>query len=413
MLIKLKTEDLTFGMYVSKLDRPWTETSFLFQGFIIRTSDELKQLESSCEFVFVDEEKSETETPGRSISSPNQIKQKTTARSASATDKEIYHDFKEELTVATGIHNSASRYIKTVLEDTRLGGTIDTGAAKEIVADMADSIIRNPNALVWLTHLKRRDDYTAIHSMNVCIISLAFARSCGCSVEQLKTIGMGALLHDIGKMKVPDEILNKPGKLTEQEFEVMKKHPVYGYELLKDDKQVSAESLDIVLSHHEHTNGSGYPNALTEHEIKPLTRIVCIVDVYDAVTSGRVYHNAMTPHDALKNMYNWMPGNFDQELVEIFIKSLGIYPVGTIVELTTGQTAIVSSINENHHLKPTVMLVLDKNKQPYTTRSIMNLSSKMWKDDKDPPAIKRVLNPDAENIDVPAIIREEALDKTL
>ncbi len=413
MLIKLKTEDLTFGMYVSKLDRPWTETSFLFQGFIIRTSNELKQLESTCEFVFVDEEKSEAETPIRSSPSSIQLKQKSTDGSTPASDEDVYHDFKEELSVATGIHSSASNYIKTMLEDTRMGGTIDTGAAKEIVADMADSIIRNPNALVWLTHLKRRDDYTAIHSMNVCIISLAFARSCGFPVEQLKTIGTGALLHDIGKMKVPDEILNKPGKLTEQEFEVMKKHPAYGYELLKDDKQISADSLDIVLSHHEHTNGSGYPNALTEHEINPLTRIVCIVDVYDAVTSGRVYHNAMTPHDALKNIYNWTPGNFDQGLVEIFIKSLGIYPIGTIVELTTGQTAIVSSINEDHHLKPTVMLVLDKIKQPYTTRSIVNLSSKMWEDDKDPPAIKRVLNPDTENIDVPAIIQEETLNKTL
>ena len=249
--------------------------------------------------------------------------------------------------------------------------------------------------------------------MNVCIISLAFARSCGFPVEQLKTIGMGALLHDIGKMKVPDEILNKPGKLTAEEFEIMKKHPTYGYELLKNDKHVSADSLDIVLSHHEHTNGSGYPNALTEHEIKPLTRIVCIVDVYDAVTSGRVYHNAMTPHDALKKMYNWTQGNFDQALVEIFIKSLGIYPIGTIVELTTGQTAIVSSINEDHHLKPTVMLVLDKNKQAYDTRRVVNLSSKMWEDNKEPPSIKCVLNPDAEKIDVPAIIREEALDKTL
>ena len=412
MLIKLKTEDLRLGMYVSKLDRPWIGTSFLFQGFIIRSSDELKQLEATCEFVYVDEEKSEEEATIRPVLSSNQPSQKTTVVSTPASDEDIHHDFKEELSVAAGIHSNTKSYITSVLEDSRLGGTIDTGAAKEIVANMADSIVRNPNALVWLTHLKQRDDYTAIHSMNVCIISLAFARSCGYSVEQLNTIGMGALLHDIGKMKVPDEILNKPDKLTEQEFDVMKKHPVYGYELLKNDKYLSAESLDIVLSHHEHTNGSGYPNALKGHEIKPLTRITCIVDVYDAVTSGRVYHDAMTPHDALKNMYNWMPGNFDKDLVEIFIRSLGIYPIGTIVELTTGQTAIVSSINENHRLKPTVMLILDKNKQAYATRSIINLSSEMKSDDAIQPLIKRVLDPDAENINVSAIIHKEALGST-
>lgn len=400
-------------MYVSKLDRPWTETSFLFQGFIIRTSDEMKQLESSCEFVFVDEEKSEEETPTRSTLPSSLPKKSSSTRSTSAFDNDVLHDFREELSVATGIHNNTKDYINSVLDDAKMGGAIDTHTAKDIVSNMAGSIVRNPNALVWLTHLKQRDNYTAIHSMNVCIISLAFARSCGYPIEQLNTIGMGALLHDIGKMKVPDEILNKPGKLTEQEFEIMKKHPEYGYELLKNDKHLSADSLDIILSHHEQTNGSGYPNALTGHEIKPLTRLACIVDVYDAVTSGRVYHSAMTPHDALKNMYNWMPGKFDQELVETFIKSLGIYPIGTIIELTTGQTAIVSSINEDHHLKPTVMLVLDKNKQPYTTRNIINLSSQMREGDEKPPLIKRVLDPDAENINVPAIINEEALDSTL
>jgi len=275
---------------------------------------------------------------------------------------------------------------------------------------LANNIATGLDASMWLTQLKNKDEYTAIHSLNVCVLSLTFGRALGLAKTELNELGLGALLHDIGKMQVPLEILNKPGELTPEEFEIMKTHPSKGYELLKKEDNLSAEVLNIVKSHHERLSGSGYPDSLLEQNISYYTKIVSITDVYDAITSDRVYNDGMTPHDAMQRLYEWMPDNFDQELMQQFIRTLGIYPIGSVVELKTGHIGLVVKLNENHHLKPVVMLILNRDKEYYPRRKLINLASSIWEKKTGRPEIKRILDPKEFNIDIKKIINEESLN---
>lgn len=296
-----------------------------------------------------------------------------------------------------------------MLSQAKMGKIIDTHKAKQLVAELANNIVKNLDASMWLTQLKNRDEYTAIHSLNVCVLSLTFGRSLGLKTDQLNELGLGALLHDIGKMQVPLKVLNKPGKLTTEEFVIMKSHPSKGYEMLLTDESISSEVLSIVKSHHERLNGQGYPDNLPEKNISYFTKIVSITDVYDAVTSDRVYHDGMTPHEALKRLYEWMPENFDTELMQSFIRTIGIYPVGSVVELKTGHIGLVVKLSDTHRLKPVVMLIMNRHKEFYPRRKLVNLASSIWDKRDGKPEIKRILDAKEFNIDVKKIIDEESL----
>jgi len=409
--LKVYVGDLQLGMYVCELDRPWLETDFLLQGFPIHTENELLRLQETCQYVFVDLERTPEELRWRLLTRSAGFGHTNPVLSGkpAAVSREAVA-FSEELARARRIYDESRRYVIRALDDARLGRAIDTRQARVLVKQMAESIVRNDHALVWLTQLKARDEYTLTHCINVSILALSFGRHLGLAQDSLIELGLGALLHDLGKMQVPLEILNKPGRLTAEEFAVMKKHPDYGYALLtRHDPDVSAAVLDIVRHHHERLDGQGYPDGLPADTISPLTRIATIVDVYDAITSDRVYHDGMTPHDALGNLFRWAPGNFDMQLVEEFIRCLGIYPVGSLVELNTGEVAVVATFNEAHRLKPTVLLILDPDKQPYPRRALLNLANEHWENRDIPPAITRVLERDAYGIDLTAIVRQEAL----
>lgn len=290
-----------------------------------------------------------------------------------------------------------------------MGRVVDTQKAKDLVAELASNIASSLDASMWLTQLKNRDEYTAIHSLNVCVLSLTFGRALGMPTPELEELGLGALLHDIGKMLVPLKILNKPGKLTDEEFEIMKSHPYKGYKLLQKDENISDEVMNIVKSHHERLNGAGYPDKLTDNSISYYTKIVSITDVYDAITSDRVYHDGMTPHDAMQRLYEWMPNNFDQELMQKFIRTLGIYPIGSVVELKTGHIGLVVKLNESHRLKPVVMLLMNRFREFYPRRKLVNLASSIWDKRDGKPEIKRIVDAKEFNINVKRIIDEESL----
>lgn len=417
MKVKVFCEDLILGMYVSELDRPWIESPFMFQGFQINDDDILQQLQSSCKYVYVDSEKTPAElaTKLQTLSRSQQTQEAdkkfkftdTTTLKASKFDKA---SFTENLRIARKTRDKTRRYVDEMLSHARIGETIDTDKAKLLVAELANNIVENLDASMWLTQLKKRDEYTAIHSINVCVLSLTFGRALGLSIEELNELGLGALLHDIGKMRVPLKVLNKPGKLTDDEFEIMKSHPGMGYELVRHDKNLSPNVLSIVRSHHERLSGTGYPDKLSEDEIPYFTKIVSITDVYDAITSDRCYHDGMTPHDALKKLYEWMPNNYDTKLIQEFIRTIGIYPVGSIVELHSGHVGIVVKLNESHRLKPVVMLVLNRNKEFYPVRKLINLASDIWNEKKHKPSIKRISEPQEYKIDIYKIINEESLN---
>jgi len=244
--------------------------------------------------------------------------------------------------------------------------------------------------------------------MNVCILALTFGRTLGLEKEQLDNLGLGALLHDIGKMQVPLEILNKPGQLTEEEFEMVKSHSMNGYNLLRQKKDMPTEVLEIVRSHHERINGRGYPQGLNADLIDKLTQITSIVDVYDAITSDRCYHDGIAPYEALKNMFEWAGENFDAELVESFIKCLGIYPIGSMVELNSGHIGVVVSASEQARLRPIILVVVSRSGKRYSVPRLLNLAHPHWSKKENLLEIKHIMNSHETDLDMQEIVANQA-----
>jgi putative nucleotidyltransferase with HDIG domain len=261
------------------------------------------------------------------------------------------------------MHSEAKKRTKALLEDARIGNTVNTSAGMDIVESFVDSCFKKPTLVASLSRLKDFDDYTFTHSLNVSVLSISLGKRLGMNTDELRILGIGALFHDIGKMKVPEHILNKPGKFTDEEFEIMKQHPLLGFELLKNDKLLPESSKKCILEHHERADGSGYPNGLEEKNISKLGKITSIVDVYDAITSDRVYHKGMPAHDAIKLIFSWSGKHFNKVLVKFFVDIMGIYPTGTLVLLNSGELAIVYEINKNDPTRPLVLIISDSEKK--------------------------------------------------
>lgn len=422
---KVAARDLRLGMYVAELDRPWLGTPFLFQGFPITSERELEQLRECCEYVYIDVEQSRLwspeqiapvhheyelnwlqyqpkEEPPVAYHRFSTLAVNTDVELAQVSPPQDVHRLAADLNAAQTLHGNTHDYIAKVLGDVRLGRSIDVQGARELVNQMVDTIVANESAMMWLAQLKRRDEYTSLHSINVCVISVVFGRHLGFSEEQLREIGHGALLHDIGKMRVPLDLLNKSAPLTVAELEELKRHPQYGYEILQGSSGISEAALDIVRSHHERVDGHGYPRGLSGDEISEYAMLVSIVDVYDAITSDRVYHMGISPHEALNLMYEWAPKSFPSEPLEQFIKCLGIYPIGSIVELNTGEVGVVMTVNRAHRLLPIITLVLAPDRTPYPEQKLINLE--LYAGEEYPVNIKRILESNAYGIDVQSII---------
>lgn len=405
--IRVDPVDLKLGMYIVELDRPWLDSPFLFQGFTLSKDEDINELRSLCKYVYVDMALSDAGLPiSPPSTSPDCVSEKSSQKLQKAPNfSEI--EFRKSLTGAYYIYKDARRWVDTMLEDARLGESIDTEKARALVVALADQVITNPDALVWLTHLRNRDEYTATHCINVCILALSFGRDLGLNEQQLHQLGMGALLHDIGKMRVPDEVLNKPGVLTVAELEIMKGHPAHGHAMLVGDHKLDKESLHIVLHHHERLDGKGYPGGLVEMDIPLLTRIASIVDVYDAITSDRCYHDGVAPALALENLFRWSTGNYDVSLLEEFIKCLGIYPIGSVVRLNTDAVGVVVATDEGHRVKPIVLLAIDANGKDYLPRRLVNLGSGVWEKSGQMLSIVEVLAPGSLGIELTTIVQEE------
>lgn len=410
MKIKTNVNELKVGMHVSDLDRPWIESSFLFQGFEIASQKILSELKNECDFVYVDTEKSSGYKKSLiSAESSNDMSRGIEFVDTVIMNINDIHDESADETIRKGkqLHERTCDYVDGIFKTLNKGGQLDIDLVKTVVSELVESIITNPDTMIWLSHLKDKDEYTAIHSVNVCILSLTYGRTLGLTEAELNILGLGALLLDIGKSKIPDDILKKPNALTSNEFMLMKAHAFLGYAILEENKKIPEEALDIILSHHERLNGKGYPNGRHGEEISKLTRIVSIVDVFDAITSDRCYQDAFQPQHALNELYNMAPDELDQDLVEGFIKCIGIYPVGSIVELNTGHTGVVVKLNEKNRLKPIVGLALNRKKEPYEIIKMLNLSSDIWqKSSGTKVEIVKMLEPHAHNIDIKTIIKK-------
>jgi HD-GYP domain-containing protein (c-di-GMP phosphodiesterase class II) len=413
MKVMVEIKDLKKGMYVSELDRPWLETPFLFQGFRITNMQEIEQLSNTCNFVYVDPEKSVVPVPQKSpgkFTDNTKKDQPEIKRQRFAIPYQV--EFEHEFPKAKKIYQQSIHKMERIINDTRSGSSLNANEIKSTVVSIADSVIRNPDALMLLSVLESKDDQAVTHSINVCTLSLIFGRYIGLEKKPLYELGTGALMHDIGETKVPTEILYKREKKTPQEVALVQEHTRLGVELLKKSNGLPPSALEIARDHHERMNGSGYPQKLSGDQLGLFTKIVAITDVYDSVTSGLYGKQVITCTEALKNMYVWREELFDSLLVEQFIQCLGIYPIGSTVELNSGEIGIVINTNPERRLLPRVMLVRDQDKRPYEPPKIINLAQFCDDNNVCKFEIRRVVKANLFSIDVRNYILRELDLKT-
>lgn len=288
----------------------------------------------------------------------------------------------EEIEAAIGVHQRANQAIRDMMSDVRLGRQLEGDNIEMAIEGIADSILRNSNALIQLSQIKNKDDYTFLHSVGVCALMTSFCNVLHLGKNVTRQMSMGALLHDIGKMRVPNEILNKPGRLTEMEFDEMKRHVMYGHDLVAETQWVTPIARTVLNQHHERYDGSGYPDGLKEERISQFGQMAAIVDVYDAITAERVYHRPMAPVDALRKLHEWSQFHFNEELVRHFIRSVGIYPVGTLVKLESGRLGVVVEQNSGNLLRPVLRIVYDTRKHQAVTPYEINLAADVERADR-------------------------------
>lgn len=262
--------------------------------------------------------------------------------------------------ISTETRDEAERVVQELMSDVKAGHTINTHRVKHVVEDIVNELIRNRFIVTKLADIRILDDYTFAHSVNVCVLSVSTGLAMGFLKHQLQKLAIGAILHDIGKMLVPEEILNKPGELTKSEFAEMKKHSIIGYELLKEQSEIPATAALVALQHHERYNGEGYPHGIKNENIHEHAKIVAIADVYDALTADRVYKNAVLPYECVEILIASSGYQFDPAFVRTFVENVAIYPIGTVVELNTGETAAVIDSNRILPTRPTVLIIADQ-----------------------------------------------------
>lgn len=399
---KVDTRDLKQGMYVSELDRPWIESPFIFQGFLITNDQEILQLNQCCNYVYVDVEKSKVEVPKRLVMSATSKKKPIPVKKPPPVDV----SFEKEFERAKTIYVDAIDVISDILTDLRAGKLFTVKDIKNTVIEITGSIMRNPDAMMLLTQIETQGKAASQHALNVCILSSAFGRYIGMDENKLYELALGAMLHDVGETQLPDELMDKQDNYSPEELNLMQSHTLKGGEVLSQLDGIPDSAVSIAMSHHERANGSGYPKRLINEQISTFAKIVSITDVYDSVTSGTAREKPISSTDALKSMYDWRNELFDGELIELFIQSLGIYPIGSVVQMRSHEVGIVISTSAERRLSPTLLLILDKDLKPYRPPTIINLSQ--YIDEEDPQyEISNVVNPEDYSIDKSSYIMRE------
>lgn len=396
-------------MYVSELDRPWLETPFLFQGFRITNDQEVEQIKSICDFVFVDTEKSTISVSDELAGNDTRATQKEKQSTARIIKQALPYSkqFEDEFPRAWDIREQATTTLNSLFTDVRTGKSLDVEETKRTVTGMVDSILRNPDALVLLASLSDKSDDLASHAIAVCTLSISFGRYIGIDKDELIELGMGALLHDIGETKLPDELLSNINEASDEERELLQGHTRIGAMILQNLEGVPERVVAIARDHHERADGTGYPGNLADSEIGVYTKIVSIVDTYDSVTSGVHGKEKISADEALKCIYSWRECLFDALLVEKFIQCIGIYPLGSVVELRSGQIGIVISSQPDMRLFPKVMLILDADGNPVEPPKMMNLALFKERLETHDFEVKWLVNADDYGIDVRKFILRE------
>lgn len=381
-------------MYVAELDRPWLETPFLFQGFEIREDRELELLRQYCRHVYVDVARGTLprEQVLKAIATRHGVAANdsagATASPPPAADRSSHaaprpdpatliagalagqHEY--DNTVATRVeapqsvraYDAAVVTVQEVLAQVRAGAGIDAAQVQTAVRPMIDSILRNQDAMAWLVALRKRDEYTYHHSIATAVWAVILGRHLGFDRGGLDKLAAGGMLLDIGKARLREDLIAHPGKFSAAQVEAVREHVAHGLDIVRSTPGIDHDVLTMIGGHHERHDGSGYPGGLKGSEIPVFARIGGIVDCYDAMTSHRPWARARSTYDAIRELNSMAGVQFQKELVEQFVQALGMFPTGSIVELNTGEVAIVVEQNRVRRLRPRIMLVLDAAKQP-------------------------------------------------
>lgn len=373
----VKVSDLKPGMYLFKICGSWLEHPFWKNEFILNGDDINRLKNSAITEVVIDFSKSTVCAENNSLPGLNNSPCSSLSLNKNIPEVSIKPITKTSLSVeikkAKSVVKNASFKMQQLFTQARMGNAFNAQEASELVDEIHDSISRNSDALISIVRLKNKDNYTYMHSVAVCALMISLSKTLGHDIEFRKKAGMAGLLHDIGKMFIPLDILNKPGKLTEQEFEIVKNHPMQGWELLKTCSNISEETLDVCLHHHEKFDGTGYPSQLKSDEISIITKMATVCDIYDAITSDRPYKKGWEPTVSIKNMSQWI-GHFDPTVFRAFVSSIGIYPVGSIVKLSNGKIGVVIEKCETNLLKPKVKVFFSLKSNMRITPEIIDLS---------------------------------------
>ena len=403
MDLKVNVSYLKIGMYVSNLDRPWIDTPFLLEGFTIKTEEDIDSLVQHCTYVFID--------PERGVAADEYIEDvrprlKTNVhleRFLQDNKKQVQYEnvktAKEELPEAQIAMEIASNQVAHLMDDVKEGKNLNINAVRGVVKPILDSILRNSEAYLWLSMMQKKSAYTYSHSVDNCALAIAFGRYMGLPKKDLQTLAIGLLMMDMGNVKIPEQILNKNGRLTEAEYMIVKKHVGHGVKILQETEGMNEDIVNIALTHHERFDGSGYPNGLLGAHIPVYGRMAAIIDCYDAMTSKRPFSAAKSPYEALQNIYNWRGSAFQPELVEQFLQCMGVYPTGSIVEMTSGEVGIVLSQNLTQRMRPKIMLLLDADKAHFSVYKTIDLANVFEDQEGYPLNILRGLDPGSFGID--------------
>ena len=372
MLKKIPIERLRLGMHLQEFCGAWLDHPFWRTKFVLTDPKDILLIrESAIKQVWIDISKGldveASDTPDAT--------DMQTAEEVPAAPKEVQvkASFNEEIKRAKKIVARGREAVVSMFQEARMGKAIEAEAVAPLVEEISNSMLRNAGALISLARLKTADDYTFMHSVAVCALMIALARQLDLDEEQTREAGMAGLLHDLGKAMIPLEVLNKPGKLTDAEFDLVKTHPAEGHKLLLASVGISDVTKDVCLHHHEKIDGSGYPKGLKGDAISLFAKMGAVCDVYDAVTSNRPYKAGWDPAESIKRMADW-PGHFDPAVFQAFVKSLGIYPVGSLVRLASGKLGVVVEQGEQSLLKPKVKVFFSTKSQAYIKPETIDLA---------------------------------------
>jgi HD-GYP domain-containing protein (c-di-GMP phosphodiesterase class II) len=381
--------ELKLGMYVAELDRPWTDTPFKFQGFVLDKPEQIEILQKHCQVVFVDPDRSEI-----LAKLPDNIATRS-AVDLSRTKVTSYAEqapLEQEFGTAVRHHGAGAAALRdAVLAPLQAGETLDAGRVTEAVNNLTESVLRNPDAMLLFTQLKSKGDYTQSHSLDCSVYMMVFGRFLEMSPEDVALLGHVGLLQDVGKVRVPTALIEKRERLTEDELAELRRHVDYSVEILNNTPQLPKQLPELAILHHERHDGSGYPKKLRGSEIGLIGSIAGIVDTFSALTARRPYAEALAPSTALSILYKHRGTLLDGYLVEQFIRCIGIFPLGSVVELNSGEIGIVIAQNLAKRLQPRIMIIRDAAGAELKPQKLLDLSRSPKAPNGEPYRIRRTL----------------------